>query len=279
MNKYCVYYHYDKDEVVRYVGSGTISRANKNYANSGRGHRYVDFVTSHGKLNVKIVHKELTKAESIRLEIELYYLHIETLLNIKKPSTNLNEVTQEVLDRVIYCENVPGCLLWKNKGSSGSNVKIGNPVGSLDGVGYYSTRIENISFKNHRIIYALFNGIDSLQGKVVDHINSKRSDNRISNLRAITQAENSRNATKRKRKHDLPTGVKFKESNNSFIAYVTDPSQQYSNGTNKKVQGHFPISKYKTRELALEAAIKCRNEMLSEINQRLNLGYTDDHGM
>lgn len=32
-NDYCVYIHFDKNNFIRYVGSGTIDRANKTYPN------------------------------------------------------------------------------------------------------------------------------------------------------------------------------------------------------------------------------------------------------
>ncbi len=50
----------------------------------------------------------------------------------------------------------------------------------------------------HRIAYALHHGIDPYP-MVVDHINRNTSDNRITNLRAISQYDNINNSTKKRK--------------------------------------------------------------------------------
>ena len=68
-NNYVVYIHKDKEGNVRYVGSGRLKRAKENHAKSYRGAKYREFVEKHGKLSTDIVCCELTKEESLSVEI------------------------------------------------------------------------------------------------------------------------------------------------------------------------------------------------------------------
>ena len=57
--------------------------------------------------------------------------------------------------------------------------------------GYYSIAIsENIRLKVHRGVMMSFQPIENYQNFVVDHINGKRGDNRLENLRWVWQTEN-----------------------------------------------------------------------------------------
>ena len=60
----------------------------------------------------------------------------------------------------------------------------------------------------HRICWAMYHGTDIPDGMQVDHINGIRDDNRISNLRIVTQTQNSRNMRKRDNNRSGVTGVK-----------------------------------------------------------------------
>lgn len=63
--------------------------------------------------------------------------------------------------------------------------------GSLDKDGYLIIKIKGKQFKAHRIVWFLCNGKFPIG--VIDHINRVRTDNRIENLRDVSQAENVRN--------------------------------------------------------------------------------------
>lgn len=71
------------------------------------------------------------------------------------------------------------------------------PLGFKDSCGYTRVRINKKDWLLHRIVFYMFHGRDP-GNKVIDHINGDKGDNRILNLRAVTQRQNCRN-TKRAR--------------------------------------------------------------------------------
>ncbi len=81
-----------------------------------------------------------------------------------------------------------GKLFWTQ--STSNKVKVGQEVGTTKPDGYVHVQLFNKKYYTHRIIWEMFNGKipDGLQ---IDHINSKRDDNRISNLQLVTNKKNS----------------------------------------------------------------------------------------
>lgn len=76
-----------------------------------------------------------------------------------------------------------------------SRVKIGEVTpGSLQKNGYMVMRIDGHTIKMHRLIYWLVHG---WMPREIDHINGKRADNRIENLRACSHAQNMANSKTR----------------------------------------------------------------------------------
>ena len=104
-----------------------------------------------------------------------------------------------------------GNLIWKV--SIGKRAKVGNIVGSINNCGYIVTTINKKSYLVHRLIYAWHYGIfnSSMQ---IDHINRDRSDNRIENLRVVTNQQNKFNKTNTK-------GYTYNKKNKKFQARIT----------------------------------------------------------
>lgn len=65
--------------------------------------------------------------------------------------------------------------------------------GSPDKDGYLRVQCKGKTYKVHRLVYEAFNGPIPVN-LVVDHINRVRWDNRLDNIRIVTQSENRRNS-------------------------------------------------------------------------------------
>jgi len=108
-------------------------------------------------------------------------------------------------------------LRWAR--DSGSRAKKGSIAGHLSR-GYRQLRIYGECFMVHRIIWEMEVG-DIPEGMVIDHINHIRSDNRISNLRAVTVLENTRNASERKDNSSGVTGVTWDKFSSKWQAKIS----------------------------------------------------------
>ena len=84
-----------------------------------------------------------------------------------------------------------GKLIWiKNK----KKTLIGKQAGYINNYGYRMVEHKGMTAPVHRIIYALHYG--EWPKNQIDHINGKKDDNRIENLRDVTARENSGNRLK-----------------------------------------------------------------------------------
>ena len=70
-----------------------------------------------------------------------------------------------------------------------ANTKAGN----VKSDGYLALRYMGKAYLNHRVVWDMFKG-EIPKGKVIDHINADKADNRIENLQCITQAQNNQRA-------------------------------------------------------------------------------------
>lgn len=147
----------------------------------------------------------------------------------------------------------------KNKDNKAWNVSIALPHNS-----------KSVSYKLHRIIMVLQG--NSVNGKVIDHINGNSSDNTLSNLRVTSIKSNSRNC---KVQDNSPYGIagigmqQDKLGNSYFI------SRHMSNGV--RVQQSFPILKLGVMEAFKQATI-ARQQAIAVINAaEEDSQYTDRH--
>ena len=67
--------------------------------------------------------------------------------------------------------------------------RTGKPITTTVGKGYLSCRINKRQVAGHRVIWAIHYGEDP-GDMIVDHIDMDRSNNRISNLRLVNNADN-----------------------------------------------------------------------------------------
>lgn len=84
--------------------------------------------------------------------------------------------------------------------------------------GYKQGRIFNKTYKAHRVGYAIHYG--EWPKDQIDHINGNKADNRITNMRAVNNQENSRNSSKRNDNVSGFTGVFWHKQINKWRSKI-----------------------------------------------------------
>ncbi|QHJ81626.1 MAG: hypothetical protein [Bacteriophage sp.] len=89
-----------------------------------------------------------------------------------------------------YDESSPSCLRWKVSRLGGRGIKAGDVAGSIDSKGYWRVGVAGKEYRAHRIVYHIVTGNIISEDLQVDHIDKDRANNRISNLRLVTNQQN-----------------------------------------------------------------------------------------
>jgi len=114
--------------------------------------------------------------------------------------------------------------LWKSRFEGKEALK------TINCDGYRHGNLCGHTLRAHRVAWAIFYG---KWPDRTDHINGVRADNRIVNLRDVTNQENMRNQKKRKNNTSGATGVSWDKEHNRWLVQIMVES-----GKNKKV-GRF----------------------------------------
>jgi hypothetical protein len=111
--------------------------------------------------------------------------------------------TSEYLNSVLnYCPDT-GLFTWKARVAN--RVRIGDQAGSLRD-GYIYIAIKNVQYGAHRLAWLM---LYNARPRQIDHINGIKHDNRLCNLREVTQSENLKNKAKSRTNTTGCSGVHF----------------------------------------------------------------------
>lgn len=168
--------------------------------------------------------------------------------------TNKEDLTRDLLSKVVKYDPALGTLTWISNLHSKRAIP-GRIAGSLvSTTGYRSITIFGRSYLEHHLIWFIHYGVWP-KGQI-DHINQKRDDNRIINLREVTKSENARNRSRRKDTKTGEHGIWYNARTRKYVAEIT------LNG--KKV--------YQKSFDDPDEAVKARKE------KSLELGFHENHG-
>ena len=133
--------------------------------------------------------------------------------------------------------------------------KKGQIAGCLSGdSGYRVVKVDGALYREHRLIWLYHYGV--FPEFQIDHINGVRHDNRIENLRDVTNLENHRNIKKRCDNTSGVTGVYYRPETKGWRAII------YVNG---KAVG---LGHYKEKVEAIDARAKAE----------IKYGFHKNHG-
>ncbi len=185
-NNYYIYFHIrSRDNVVFYVGKGNY-RTNR-AKRKERSQRWKNFIGNENYL-IQIVP---CGSEELALLAERLLINnphpLWNLVNVAKDN-RIKKIPHEIGEYVEYSETSPSCLRWKV--DVGYKIKKGGVTGSQNKLGYWNFEVNGKSYANHRVIYFLHK--EDPGSNVINHIDTHPWNNRISNLEAISIAENNR---------------------------------------------------------------------------------------
>lgn len=110
-----------------------------------------------------------------------------------------------------------GNLYWKIKPAKCT--RIGAKAGCVTTKGYIQIKYDDKTYSAHRIIWEMHYG-PIPDGMQIDHIWHDRKDNRIDNLRLVSNAENGRNQSKFTNNTSGVTGVFWYAKNKKWGARI-----------------------------------------------------------
>lgn len=154
---------------------------------------------------------------------------------------------EDLRSRLAY-DPLTGALTWKKCRDSG---KIGTQAKSLDVCGYIQVNVAGKVLKGHRIAWAIHYG--EWPSEQVDHINGLRNDNRISNLRQVSNQLNCQNQRNGVRKNE--TG---------FMGVHFDKNRKEGKKYRAKIQldgKQYHLGGYETAELAHQAYLTAKRKI------------------
>lgn len=251
-----VYVHTLNGEVV-YVGSGRKSRVNS------RSCRSIDHLQIWNDLKKDVVCSDLTEIEAKDLESKLIIENMKNS-NFLNKTQNVNQVlvlNWKLLDTVLYYdETSKTCLRWKS--SIHKKVKD-TEAGTLSGV-YGRVGINGRLLQIHRVVWALFNQRDILEGMVIDHIDRDKLNNKISNLREVDSSINMRNKTHKVSNTGHQGITDYSKYRYLAVQYRLNDRSFSVNFSYGLYESRAKVEWFKTKELALDAAIKYRNDLVNE---------------
>jgi hypothetical protein len=251
------------------VGKGCADRFK---VKTNRSARWLEYTNKHDYV-AEIYKSSLSNAEALALERSLI-CSLPNLIN-QNVSSAVKLTKDEYVKHFKYNPESPSCLdriagTWTGTHEKGTLGATGHlyHYKRLDSY-YWKVKFQNQSLFAHRIIWTLFHG-EIPENHVIDHVDGDSTNNKIENLRCVTQDVNARNKGKNKNNTSGLTGIFF------FIEKALSGYRVICNLRGKKVSKRFYIHKHGLIP-ALAMAIAWRKQKLQELNQQ-GAGYTNRHG-
>ena len=127
--------------------------------------------------------------------------------------TKLEQAARPIEEALKY-NSATGLFTWLRP--TNRRVKIGDYAGSIGSEGYVNIMYYGKQHKAHRLAWLFVHG--KYPDGQIDHINQDRTDNRIANLRVVTNSENQLNRKASCKSKSQFIGVSWKAAMNKWCA-------------------------------------------------------------
>ena len=131
--------------------------------------------------------------------------------------------TYRELHELFTFDSENGILRWKVARSN--VISIGQEAGYVSGNGYRMVNVNKKMISTHRIAWCMEYGYWPEYG--IDHINRDKEDNRIENLREVSQSCNMQNASIRSDNTSGVRGVTYESRSGNWIAAIRIAGKNY----------------------------------------------------
>lgn len=186
-------------------------------------------------------------------------------------------LTQAQLKESLSYRKETGEFTWIVEPLKHHTNKVGHLAGSLTTGGYITISIDGGRYLAHRLAWLYVYGYFPKGDKCfIDHIDQNRSNNRIENLREVSQAENARNQKMYSNNKSSVTGVYLRKKLTKKVIYEYFVAAWY-NKNGEKLEEWFSVKKYGFDQ-AKTLATAFRERQLYLLKAQ-GVSYSDLHGV
>lgn len=125
-------------------------------------------------------------------------------------------ITEKRLREVLNYDPKTGVFRWRV--SKARSVKVGEIAGHVNDRGYVKITLDRATYRAHRLAWLYVYG--KWPSEHIDHINGITDDNRISNLRQATRAQNMHNSRRPKNNTSSFKGVYWRKDRSKWAAMI-----------------------------------------------------------
>lgn len=140
----------------------------------------------------------------------------------------------DFLHKILYYdENSISCLRWKD--DRNYNVEIGEIAGTKHHAGYWITKINEVKYYNHLLVFYMVSGKELDYELEIDHIDRDRGNNKFENLRQISKSHNLINSTLYRNNSSGYVGVNWSKLTERWVARIYINQKRKTLGTFKYI--------------------------------------------
>lgn len=155
------------------------------------------------------------------------------------------DLTVSLAKQVLTYDPNSGNLIW-NTGLHSKRMLPGSIAGSITKKGYRQVSLYGTTYAAHRLIWFMETGEWPDE---VDHIDQDRSNNKWSNLRAVTKAVNARNRSRNPHSKVGEVGIWYNKRTFKYVAEITFNGKKVFQRSYDNVEDAIRERKAKAKEL------------------------------